>query len=56
MNFADLRFVVISIGAGVGLGAALAAKHGFLGFIIGFVIAVAAMMLLLGLVRVISRR
>ncbi len=55
MNYSDLRFVSITLGVGLGLGAAMARRHGFVGFVSGFALVVVASLTLLTVVRLLLR-
>jgi predicted MFS family arabinose efflux permease len=56
MNQSELYFLTITLSIGLGLGAALSHKHGWVGFFLGFAVSVISLFLILGLWRRIARR
>jgi len=56
MNYSDLRFVLLVLGVGTGLGAALARRHGLVGFVGGFALVAVVLFALLTVVRWCSKR
>lgn len=51
MNYFDLLFIVVTLGAGIGVGAGMAKGHGFLGFAGGLLLTIAASLIVLSLLH-----
>ena len=56
MNLSDTLFTAVAVGVGLGVGFGVGAHHGKMGFVVGFVGAVACVFILFTVVRVLLPR